>query len=134
MDSVSWTSRYETGIDAIDRQHRELFKRIDRLTLSIYDGEGKRGLGGMLEYLGTYVIEHFGTEEELLSRHGYPDLEAHKKEHIAFMTRFMEIKRECDDKGPDSYLAIRVGREIEEWWKTHVLDTDMRYVPCLRQA
>jgi hemerythrin len=35
MDSVSWTPRYETGIDAIDRQHRKLFKRIDRLTLLI---------------------------------------------------------------------------------------------------
>jgi hemerythrin-like metal-binding protein len=61
----------------------------------------------MLEHLGTYVIEHFGTEEELLSRHGYPDLEAHKKEHASFMTLFSKIRGEHDDRGPDSYLAIR---------------------------
>ncbi len=134
MDTVTWSARYETGIDIIDEQHRELFRRIDVLTLSLYEGEGKTGLKDLLEYLGTYVIEHFKTEEELMSLHGYPDLDRHTKEHKSFMTRFAEIRREYDDKGPDSYLAIRVGREIEAWWKTHVLETDMRYIPYLRQT
>lgn len=132
METVTWSARYETGIDIIDEQHRELFRRIDMLTLSLYEGEGKIELKNLLEYLETYVTEHFKTEKVLLSQRGYPDLEKHLEQHREFISSFAEIRREYAERGPDSYLAIRVEKQVKGWWQTHVLETDMRYVPYVR--
>lgn len=57
-----WTSSLETGIEAIDEQHKELFKRIDQLELALYNGRAASELVKLMEYLGLYITEHFELE------------------------------------------------------------------------
>ena len=67
MKPFNWEDSFDTGISIIDTQHQELFRRIDHLTLALYDGEGKVELKDLLSYLDSYVNEHFKTEESLMT-------------------------------------------------------------------
>jgi hemerythrin len=48
---MKWDKRLETGIAEIDGQHKEIFKRIDRLGLAILNGEEKAALIHVIEFL-----------------------------------------------------------------------------------
>jgi hemerythrin len=133
MASFQWTEQYETGVPIIDRQHRELFKRIDHLMLALYDGEGIEGLKEIIEFLESYTIEHFHTEEELMVKNKFPDFAKHQEKHQGFRELFNDVKREFDEKGGDSYLAIRLEKEVRNWWENHILQTDMQYVPYIKE-
>jgi hemerythrin len=129
MTTFKWDRKLETGIEEIDRQHEELFRRIDQLDLSIYEGRSKTEMVMILEYLGTYVKEHFSAEELLLRSIGFPGISAHLQEHREFAELYDKIKNEYRAKGADSYLALDVDRAIRKWWEKHILKSDMAFVP-----
>jgi hemerythrin len=131
MERFQWTDQYNTGISIIDMQHKELFRRIDNLTLSLYDGEGRTELKTLLGFLDSYVIEHFRTEEEYMQKSSFPGFEKHREKHQAFIELLSKIKQEFEKKGGGSYLAIRVEKEIRKWWEVHILKLDMEYIPYM---
>ena len=132
MERFQWTDQYNTGILTIDMQHRELFRRIDNLTLALYDGEGKPALKTLLGFLDSYIIEHFRTEEEYMKKNSYPGFEKHLEKHHTFRKLLADVEQEFNDKGGDTYLAIRFEKEIRKWWENHILQTDMQYVPYMK--
>ena len=133
MKPFRWTTKFETGISVIDTQHQELFRRIDHLTLALYDGEGKVELKDLLSYLDTYVNEHFKTEESLLQQNNFPQYDKHLDKHRSFRELFSSVKQDFQSKGGDSYLAIRFEKEVRQWWELHILKADMEYVPYIKK-
>jgi hemerythrin len=133
MENFQWEKEFETGIEVIDKQHRELFKRVDNLALAIYEGRGKSELKEIAVYLETYVNDHFAVEERLMYINDYPRYAEHLKKHQDFTSFFNSIVEEIDEKGADSYLAIKVENEMRGWWQTHVLQLDMDYVPFIKK-
>jgi len=132
MEEFNFTQDYETGIDVIDKQHKELFERIDALLVATYKGSEKKELEKIVEFLEGYIETHFETEEELMLKYKYSDLDKHRNEHQSFVFTFESIKSELVNKGANSYLAIRVEKEIRNWWGSHVLETDKKYVSYLK--
>lgn len=61
-----WNAHYETGIDAIDAQHRHLFDVINRLAAWFKNGHAEAGARGALQFLGDYTREHFEVEEAFM--------------------------------------------------------------------
>ena len=131
MSALEWNMEFELGIESIDRQHRELYRKIDHLSLSIYQGKGKDELRQLIKYLKSYIEEHFTYEENILERTDYPDLEAHKQQHLRFIDYFKELDHEIKSRGADNFLAIKVEKEIRTWWTQHELKFDRLYVPYL---
>lgn len=132
MERFQWTDQYNTGILTIDMQHKELFRRIDNLALAVYDGEGKPALKTLLEFLDSYVTEHFQTEEGYMKKNNYPVFEKHLEKHHTFRKLLSDVEQEFNNRGGDTYLAIRVEKEIRKWWENHILQTDMEYVPYMK--
>jgi len=132
MAVLEWDKRLETGIEEIDSQHRELFKRIGALELSIYSNKSKVEMVIMLEYLESYVEEHFGAEEELMIRTVYPGLDRHRREHDEFRRKYAKIMNEYRARGADSYLALDVDKEVRTWWENHILKSDMAFIPHVK--
>jgi hemerythrin len=132
MERLTWSDEFETGVEIIDQQHRALFRSIDGFTLAIYEGEGKGKLKQLMWFLDDYVNDHFDTEEKLLLQNDYPDINVHVNAHEQFTALFKEIKKEFLDRGGDSYLAIRLEKEIRNWWESHILKMDMKYVPYIQ--
>jgi len=129
MDSFDWKDEFNTGIPEIDRQHRELFKKMDQLSLGIYGGKSREHLKEMMQFLDDYVESHFAAEEELLMSANYPDYGKHREQHSRFRLIFASFLSDFEKKGGDSYLAIRLEKEIRSWWETHILHMDLLYVP-----
>jgi hemerythrin len=133
MATFKWDRRLETGIDLIDEQHRELFRRIDKLELAIYHSRATDECLNLVTYLEDYVIEHFEAEERLLTDFFYPDFPKHLYEHNEFRKMFSELKEECYKGGPDAYLAIDVDKLIRKWWENHIMKSDMDFVPYVKK-
>jgi hemerythrin len=63
---IPWTDSLAVGIPEIDQQHQELFLRLERLLRGIVGGE-REEVGRLLEFLGDYVVRHFGAEERWMA-------------------------------------------------------------------
>jgi len=134
MEEFKWTEKFNTGITSIDRQHRELFREIDKLALAIYTGESKRHLKGSLNFLEEYIENHFLDEENLMELNYYNDFDKHARQHKQFRILFENFKDDFAQRGGDSYLAIRLEKEIRKWWEYHILNIDMMYVPYIKKT
>jgi hemerythrin len=56
---VIWNPAWETGIDVIDRQHRELLAQFEALLVAIHKNHSDDRIPGLLTFLSSYVDSHF---------------------------------------------------------------------------
>lgn len=134
MDTFQWTDKYRTHILSIDKQYRGLFERLNNLALAIYKGECKSNLRELADFFEKYIEEHFTLEETLMKQNNYPNYVNHVMQHDQFRRMFKDFVNDLDRRGGDSYLAIRIEKELRRWWENHILKTDMQYVPHLAKV
>ncbi len=114
---IPWDARYETGIEEIDLQHRYFLKLINRLAdklLSIQDPRQREPLIGELH---RYASFHFASEENLMTKFGYPDLAAHRLHHRQWLDKLF---------GDSSRPASELIALLVEWFSTHTVEEDRR--------
>src|SRR5512135_797844 len=72
MTILAWSKEFETGVDIVDRQHRELVDRINAAApLLAASKNGKpANAAELLGALSDYVGVHFATEESLMREVG----------------------------------------------------------------
>ena len=58
-----WDDELSLGLEEIDNQHRELFRRMETLLEACVAGKAAEEVIGMLAFLDDYVAVHFRTEE-----------------------------------------------------------------------
>lgn len=133
MEKFTWTEEYNTNIDSIDSQHQELFEKIDELALALYRGDSKYYTKEMIIFLEKYVENHFTLEEHLMKINDYHDFKTHHNEHESFRILYKNIMDDFMKRGGDTYLGIRIEKEVRKWWEGHVLKTDMLYVPYIKK-
>jgi hemerythrin-like metal-binding protein len=125
-----WEKRYETGIDKIDEQHKELVRIINGLHEAMKQGEGRSAIEGALKDLKDYTIYHFDTEEELMSKYGYPSFDEHRRQHEFFRARINEhLKNYLEG---DYMVTIDLSDFLREWLSSHILGSDKEFAPFLR--
>lgn len=122
--ALEWTSGLRVGIDEIDEQHQELFRRAERLILALKAGD--RGeVEPLIRYLSDYVVSHFECEERWMARAEYPGLAAHRDAHVRFRDAFREMTREYQRKGPTPLMALTVHNWLADWLKQHIAGSDV---------
>ncbi len=119
-----WTPALAIGIPEIDQQHQELFYRLSKLLEGIVSGD-RAQVSGLIEFLGQYVVAHFGAEERWMVESEFPDYEAHKAEHDRFMQDYLRYSVELDQKGPTALVGMRVNNWIADWLRNHIMVSDM---------
>ena len=134
MQKFEWNSSFETKIEIIDAQHKNLFVHIDALALALYSGGSMHELSDLMMFLESYVNEHFRDEEKMMFENEYPEYFEHKAAHKLFTTIYGDLKKDLVRSGTDSYLAIRVEKEIRTWWENHIIKMDMKYVPFILKS
>lgn len=122
--SIQWNPSYAVGVDLIDVQHRELFRRVSALVEAMRSAQGKDSVGQVLDFLADYVLDHFGTEARLMAQHHYPGAAAHLAEHTQFVATVKELKQQLEQFGPSAHLAMEVNNKVCNWLVKHVLGTD----------
>lgn len=122
--SAKWTPALAVGVPAIDQQHQELFDQVGKLLGAMKDGDAAE-VGRLMDFLGSYVVEHFRMEEGLMQRHGYPDYALHKAAHQRFIHDYGELRKKFEAKGAMSFVTIQVKTWLVDWLVAHVQGTDM---------
>lgn len=122
--ALQWTSTLAVGVPELDRQHQELFRRIDRLLDAVLR-QDRSEAGRLLEFLGGYVRDHFAAEERLMAEVSYPDAERHVQEHRDFARRLAELDAQFAAGGATAALVFALEREAVGWLRDHVYFTDV---------
>ena len=122
--ALQWNSTLAVGDAEIDAQHRELFRRVDRLVEAVLHRDRSEA-ASILEYLRTFVVEHFAAEERLMAEVGYPDAEAHAAEHRAFAAALREVDARYQANGCTAAVVHDLERRVVSWLAEHVYSTDV---------
>lgn len=114
----------KTGVTEIDRQHSQLVKCLDEL--SVFVG-GNFEFSASLTALTTlidYTREHFTYEESVLADSGYPLLDEHKAEHQTITANAEALWKEIEagnEIGEQLVLTIR------KWIVDHINSEDVQF-------
>ncbi len=128
-----WTSALAVGVNQIDEQHKELFRRINALIDAASQGKGKGEIGSVVDFLSDYVVSHFRDEEKLQIKSGYPGYQSHRAAHVKFMQDFTTLKKEFAQQGATSAMVIAVQRRVGDWLVNHIYKTDKELGSYLAQ-
>lgn len=122
--SIEWTTDLATGVDEIDKQHKELFQRINSLLGSCREGKGKDEVKKVIWFLEDYVITHFSEEERYMGKHDYPEYSSHKRQHLEFMENFLTLKKQFESEGPGVHIVVNINHLVVDWLKNHIRRLD----------
>lgn len=121
----------KTGIAEIDRQHSQLVKCLDEL--SVFVG-GNFEFSASLTALTTlidYTNEHFTYEESVLADSGYPLLDEHKAEHQAITANAEALWNEIE---AGNEIGEQLVMTIRKWIVDHINAEDVLFAKIYSDA
>ncbi len=127
---LKWTPSLAVGIDEIDEQHQELFRRAERFVASL-DTADRQEIGILLSYLRMYCVTHFGAEEAWMRDVRYAGYAEHKAEHDRFVKDILRMSDEHERRGGPGLEAMKIGTYLSRWLKDHVTRTDSAFARFL---
>lgn len=128
---MEWSDALKIGIESIDKQHEKLVGLLNDLYEGFQSGHGRDSVGRVLDGLIDYTATHFKYEEDIFNRIGYAEMAAHKKEHEALVARVLEVQKKYR---AGEMLTQEVMAFLKGWLEHHILGTDRRYVPSMRNS
>ena len=130
---VQWSGAFAVGHAMIDAQHRELFRRHAQLLEAMKRGD-KAEIGRLFDFLGSYVVEHFDEEEQLMKTSGYPAAALHCVAHAAFVREYRSLRAEYEAQGASAAVCIRVKTWLGDWIAKHIAKADHGLALFLQQT
>lgn len=124
---LTWNKSLEIGNDVIDRQHKEIFSRVNKLLSAMAHGEGREEVGKLITFLADYVIKHFTAEEKLMVRDTYDGYLLQKDQHAQFIKDFSSVKKEFEIQGATSNLVVQVQKQLCSWLRNHISKEDKAF-------
>ena len=119
-------NKFETGIERIDKQHKQLTDIINKLHENIIINKDGSKINELLMDLKVYMINHFTTEEKMLKKYNYPAEKEHIEEHQKFINKVPENL--FDNSSANLAKGYRLIEFLKGWITDHVLMHDMEYV------
>ena len=124
---LEWNSDYETGVSAIDTQHRVLFNTINRIELLLAKVDIDRGEADyLLAFLEQYAAQHFNGEETCMARYHCPSHSKNKQEHGQFLNVVKFCRAEYAASTPTREVLERLHATSVWWIKNHILKVDIQ--------
>ncbi len=124
MTFVTWNPAWETGIQQIDEQHRQLLAQFEALLAGIHEKQPEVRIPGLLVFLAEYVDTHFSTEEEHMKATLYPGFPGHKAIHDDMRAQVAQLVAQYDND-PAS-LTEEVLDFLTGWLIDHINEHDRR--------
>ena len=135
---ISVTSDLMTHVQLIDDQHKELFNRINAVESigekTATDKEHEKAeVEKTLDFLGSYIIKHFGEEEELQIRYGYPKHKWHHEMHVWYIAEYHKLRAEYESNGFSEQFLNLLNESIMKWFVRHVRHVDVELGKFIRE-
>ena len=126
-----WRPEYSVGIEEIDAQHQELFRRAGLFIESLRK-QSRQEIGILLSFLRLYAVTHFGAEEAWMKAAAYPGLAEHEKQHDGFIKDILALSDQHEKKSGHGIEPARVSGWLEKWLKNHVTSVDTDFARHLK--
>ena len=127
-DIFTFTDKYLTKIDFIDKQHRKLFSIIGeahKIVVNDFSPNKYNDISLVLKELKNYTKNHFSEEESYMEKINYPGLQQQKLEHNAFISRLVSVNLDNITENQQKELEELIDFLIK-WLSYHILDKDLK--------
>lgn len=121
-----WNERYNLGVETIDKEHKKLFRILDKLLDFGQQEEKSRWVcQEAVKYFKDHALKHFADEEAYMASVDYPGLETHRRIHKNFRERTLpalekELERtKYSEDAINHFLGVCAG-----WLIGHTLIED----------
>ena len=128
MGIIRWTDKFSVNDARIDNQHKKWIKIFNNAHTRMMDYSVAEGLSignEALKEMVSYTKYHFASEEELMGKIGYPDIEKHKIIHREFIQELDRSTLQIHQG--ESVLNSQIIKLIENWFVYHILEEDQKY-------
>lgn len=116
------------GVEAIDNEHRELFRIIndtqELLDNQIMNDKYDRILE-MVDRLERYAEEHFQHEEEYMETINHPELNLQRRQHLFFRDKINGITNSFSSDHAQQELLEDLLRYLVTWLYRHIISSDL---------
>ena len=130
MSLIEWKPEFETGVESVDFEHREMIDLINRLHDRLGAPESKDAVADFLGEIYARISAHFALEESLMRERDYDGFAEHKADHERLLD---EIRNIMDAHEDDRYADVEatLGAELERWFAEHFRTQDARLAAAL---
>ncbi len=125
MSLIQWKPEFETGVESVDFEHREMIDLINQLHDRLRAPGSKDTVADFLGEIYAKISAHFALEETMMQEMGYDGFAEHKADHERLLDEIRDI---MDAHEADAYFAAedRLGSELERWFAVHFRTHDAR--------
>ena len=135
--AILWRPSLETGLEQVDDQHQEIFKRANKL-IEINKSDLGREAGyeeavELLEFLQDYIKKHFREEEQLQRKYDYPDYEHHKQVHDNLVQETKDLIDKFNQRENSLAALSELNKFILNWLVGHIDQEDRKVVKHIKK-
>lgn len=127
---MMWKEKYSVGVELIDTQHKELFKRLSGFIEIVQNDEKWEvkldKVKDTLDFMKEYVVFHFDDEETYQEKINYPDIEKHKEVHAKFKEEINGYVRTFELEGFTEEKVQELNAKLMTWLIMHVGKMDQK--------
>lgn len=127
MRKLEWKTDYDLGIEDIDFQHHYFLNLINRLTAELKSTTARERQAALIAELNAYARFHFISEENMMAKAGYPELEAHRQKHLDLIGQ-LNSREALLQLENSSLRAEQVIDFLREWFLSHTTGEDRLFV------
>ncbi len=131
--STGWSGALMSGNPIIDFQHRMALEMFKKLMVDFQSGGNKFTLEEAITFFDCYSIEHFGDEEDIISRHKLPDIDKHAEEHRRTRKNVITFKETVASKGYSRSLTAELLALISGYLSEHFQKSDKSIIINLKK-
>jgi len=122
-----------TGFVLIDRQHEDLYERIQQLLSLLSEGSHSTLLQSTFEFLEGFAVVHFDFEETAMNMFNYPERHAHIAEHAQILANIRLMRGEALSGGVTTALVERTRELLVDTLLHHIHGYDAELAVFLRK-
>ena len=131
MAIIDWEQSYSVGVVELDNHHKQLINMINELYFAMSNDRGQKVVDDIIRDMLDYAKMHFKIEEKYMRQCEYLGSLQHFREHERFVEKAQEMAQRCD--AGEFVLSFEVIQFLSDWLKCHILETDMKYAPLLKE-
>ena len=126
-----WNESFRIGVENIDRQHKELFKKTEELLIEVRNesveyADRKEKCISTILFLKDYAVKHFADEEAYQISINYKDFDAHKKLHEKFVETVLQHEKKLTESDFAKTDVSEFAEMLVAWLLYHVVDADKK--------
>lgn len=121
MAFLEWNPAFDTGVRAIDYEHRKLVDLLNEVDEHLRGGRPHADVAGTLGEFHSLATAHLALEERILRDIGHPQLTARRRRHYQLLDQVREI---MDGFERGQYAGITALPEALRDWLAELMDMD----------